>query len=151
MFSFLLNYHVCTSFITCAHVNVHSHWVVCTCQTINFSPKNHNNNVRVSIYENKKYIYELQTQILSPISIFHFNSSLFDHCEIFTFHHPNATSISWIIHIWKWNMTTIFSYFSRKIFSRSNIFLTLRGLAQEITFRCPQPQSTLPQGPNLTG
>ncbi len=133
--------------IICVHVNVHSHWVVCTRQTINFSPKNHNNSVHVRVYENIEIYMNFKFQIFFP---FHF-SILIDHYEKITFHHPNATSTSWNIHIWKWNMTTIFSCFSTKILSRSNILLTLQGYVQEIPFICPQPQSTLPPRPNLMG
>ncbi len=61
--------------ITYAHVNVHSHWVVCTHQKINFSPNNHNNSVHVSIYENTKYIWTSNSNSFSNFT-FHFNWSL---------------------------------------------------------------------------
>jgi hypothetical protein len=61
--------------ITCAHVNVHSHWVVCTCQKINFSPNNHNNSVHVSIYENAKIYLNFKLKFFLQFH-FHFNWSL---------------------------------------------------------------------------
>lgn len=150
MFSFLLNYHICTSlshvFMSMfIHIELFAH-----VKQLIFHPIMIIIVFMLVYMKTQKYIWTSNSNSFSHFT-FHFNWSLFDHYEKFTFHHPNATSISWIIHIWKWNMTTIFSCFNTKIFSRSNIFLTLQGSIQEITFLCPQPQLTLPQGPNLMG
>jgi hypothetical protein len=56
-------------------------------------------------------------------------------------------SFTFEIEIW----LTSFLALAKTKNSRSNVFLTLQGSVQEITFLCPQPQLTLPQGPNLTG
>jgi hypothetical protein len=120
MVSFLLNLPYSHLIITCAHCQEHSHWVVCMCQTINFSPKNHNNSVHVRIYENTEIYMNYELKFFLP---FHF-SVLIDH--IMKYSHSTTQMLQAFhgsfIHIWKWNMTTIFSCFSTKTFSRSNIY-----------------------------